>query len=298
MEHPANSYRDLDFMVDPTAEPKDIKLAFLYSDDIPDSGKIVDYLNKRVNPAYRSRGIVRPYNTEMSREYRAHVMALFKAGIVRIIVCMDTAGMGFDIPNIELVVQWKLPKNLSSWIQHAGRAARGSGLQGTAVMLVEKSAFELSTAADNPDNPASSAAPAAQGRGRGRDRGNGGHGSGRRGGKGYAESPRQKRGWHKGVNNGIQALEDSDTAIPAAHSISLHASLRLLPPLYRSPPKFLPATQFPSIYFESCIEPIFPPYFPFYCTTTPPHRPCGSNAISISEPSTSTSDWDGPNNLL
>jgi superfamily II DNA helicase RecQ len=238
MEHPANSYRDVDFMVDPEAEPKDIKLSFLYSDDIADGGKLVDHLNGRVNPAYRSRGLVRPYNAGMSREYRAHVMALFKAGIIRILVCTDAAGMvnshlpqqffiidtsfaqGCDIPNIELVVQWKLPNNLSSWIQRAGRAACGPGMQGMAVMLVQKSAFEVSTAADNPDNPAPSSAPPIRGRGRGRGRGTGGRGgSGRRGGKNqgkdYAESHGQKRGWYKGVNNGIKALEDSDAEIPA-----------------------------------------------------------------------------------
>jgi hypothetical protein len=32
-------------------------------------------------------------------------------------------------------------------------------MQGMAVMLVEKSAFEVSTAADNPDNPTPSSAP-------------------------------------------------------------------------------------------------------------------------------------------
>ncbi|KAF7352556.1 ATP-dependent DNA helicase Q-like 3 [Mycena venus] len=219
MEHPANSYRDVDFMVDPEAEPKDIKLSFLYSDDIADGGKLVDHLNGRVNSAYRSRGLVRPYNAGMSREYRVHVMALFKAGIIRILVCTDAAGMGCDIPNVELVVQWKLPKNLSSWIQRAGRAARGPVMQGMAVMLVEKSAFEASTAADNPDNPVPSSTPPIRGRGRGRGRGTGGRGgSGRRGGKNqgkeYAEIHGQKRGWYRGVNDSIKALEDSDAEIP------------------------------------------------------------------------------------
>ncbi|KAJ6454029.1 hypothetical protein C8R47DRAFT_997476, partial [Mycena vitilis] len=118
---------------------------------------------------------------------------------------------------VDLVVQWKLPKNLSSWIQRAGRAARGPGLQGMAVMLVEKSAFELSTAAD--DIPAASVAPSTRGRARGRGRGIGGRGGGgRRGGnnvsKGYAERHGQRRGWHKGHNDDIRALEDAYAEIP------------------------------------------------------------------------------------
>jgi superfamily II DNA helicase RecQ len=50
-------------------------------------------LNARVHPDYRSRGLVRPYNAGMSRRYCAHVMALFKASIIRVLVCTDAAGM-------------------------------------------------------------------------------------------------------------------------------------------------------------------------------------------------------------
>ncbi|KAJ7237511.1 P-loop containing nucleoside triphosphate hydrolase protein [Mycena rebaudengoi] len=143
MEHAANSYRDLDFLVDEEMEtPADVHKAFLYTDDIKDGGKITDHLNARVKPEFQHYGLVRPYNAGMSRQYRAEVMALFKAGIVRILVCTDAAGMGCDIPDVELVVQWKTPKTLSSWIQRAGRAARKGGTEGLAVMIVEKSAFE------------------------------------------------------------------------------------------------------------------------------------------------------------
>ncbi|KAJ7654570.1 P-loop containing nucleoside triphosphate hydrolase protein [Mycena polygramma] len=209
MEHPANSYRDLNFMVDTEAEPQDIKLAFLYTDDITDGGKIVDHLNARVNPAFRNRGLVRPYNAGMSRQYHAHVMALFKAGIVRILVCTDAAGMGCDIANIALVVQWKLPKNLSSWIQRAGRAARGAGLQGMAVMLVEKSAFGVSVEVEAP------APTPVRSRGRGRGRGVGGRDGAKNQGKDYADRHGLRRGWYRGINDDISALDDSDADIPA-----------------------------------------------------------------------------------
>ncbi|KAJ7125752.1 P-loop containing nucleoside triphosphate hydrolase protein [Mycena crocata] len=221
MQHPANSHRDLDFMVREGAVPEDIKLAFLYTDDIKEGGQIIDHLNARVSPAFRNRGLVRPYSAAMSREYREHVMALFRAGIVRILVCTDAAGMGCDLPNIELVVQWKAPKNLSSWVQRAGRAARASGRFGMAVMLVEKSAFEVSPLASS-DADTASAAPtaAATTRGRGRGRGRGGRGgTGQRGGKkqgkDYAELHGQRRGWFTGNNDSVPVLDDASAGIPA-----------------------------------------------------------------------------------
>lgn len=45
--------------------------------------------------------------------------------------------------NNYVVVQWKLPPTLSSFVQRAGRAARGLGRSGLAVLLVEKAAYDL-----------------------------------------------------------------------------------------------------------------------------------------------------------
>ncbi|KAF8156295.1 P-loop containing nucleoside triphosphate hydrolase protein [Mycena galopus ATCC 62051] len=223
LEHPANSYRDLDFMVDPTTTPEKIKRAFLYTDDIRDGGKIADHLNARVHPSFRARGLVRPYNAGMSTKYRTEVMALFKAGIVRILICTDAAGMGMDILDIELVVQWKLPKNLSSWVQRAGRAARACGTTGMAVMLVEKSAFEVDVEATRNPEPDG---PASQGRGRGcgtrgrgggrgsRGGGRGSRGGGRaaKGGKNYAAAHGQRCGSYAGTHDAKP--ESSSTDIP------------------------------------------------------------------------------------
>lgn len=41
-----------------------------------------------------------------------------------------------------MVVQWKLPATVSTFVQRAGRVARGEGRTGTAVLLVEKSVYE------------------------------------------------------------------------------------------------------------------------------------------------------------
>lgn len=39
-------------------------------------------------------------------------------------------------------MQWKLPASVSTFVQRAGRAARGPGCVGLAVLLVEKSVYE------------------------------------------------------------------------------------------------------------------------------------------------------------
>jgi hypothetical protein len=69
MKHTPISYKDLDFVIEEMAEPKDIAKAFLYTNDIKDSGQIINCLNSQVDPKYRDCGVVRRYNAGMSREY-------------------------------------------------------------------------------------------------------------------------------------------------------------------------------------------------------------------------------------
>lgn len=199
MEHPANSLHDLDFLIPASmSSPTDIKKCFLYSDDIKAGSSIVDYLNKRVDPNYRHLGLVRPYNATMSKSYRKKVMKLFHQGKVRVLVCTDAAGMGCDIPDIDIVVQWKVPKNISSWVQRAGRAARAPRRHGLAIMIVEKSAFEM----------AGTLQPVT-GKTRGHGRGQTQRAASARNGAQYAIAHGQRRGMSGGVHDEIVRLDET-----------------------------------------------------------------------------------------
>ncbi|KAI0690245.1 P-loop containing nucleoside triphosphate hydrolase protein, partial [Cerioporus squamosus] len=147
-EHPLNTYADLDFVIPESAlrNPSDIPKTYIYVDNIATGGEIIDYLNARLHSRADAstnipHGIVRPFNATMSHEYRTLAMEHFREGNIRILVCTDAAGMGCNIPDIDRVVQWKLPATFSNFIQRAGRAARGRGRKGLAVLLVEKSAY-------------------------------------------------------------------------------------------------------------------------------------------------------------
>lgn len=48
---------------------------------------------------------------------------------------------GCNVPDIDLVVQWKLPGSISAFVQRAGRCARAPGTVGLAVLLVEPSVY-------------------------------------------------------------------------------------------------------------------------------------------------------------
>ncbi|KAH9897008.1 hypothetical protein C8Q73DRAFT_780555 [Cubamyces lactineus] len=173
-EHPLNSFMDLGFVIPPRVRnPADIPKTYIYVDNIAVGGDILDYLNNELTKRWESgtpspgitgdsdlnlgsepqtrtttarscpNGLIRPFNATLSQEYRSLAMAHFRQGTIRVLVCTDAAGMGCNIPDIDRVVQWKLPTTFSSFIQRAGRAARGRGRTGTAILLVEKSAYSI-----------------------------------------------------------------------------------------------------------------------------------------------------------
>ncbi|KAL4263445.1 hypothetical protein AB1N83_008683 [Pleurotus pulmonarius] len=142
IHNPMNTFTDLRFIIpEAVQKPEDIPLTYLYADDILGGVEIEEYIEGLLPLALRRTGLVRPYTASMTPEYRTEVMDQFRKERVRILICTDAAGMGCNLPNIDLVVQWRLPKKLSTFVQRAGRAARAPGRTGLAVLLVEKSAY-------------------------------------------------------------------------------------------------------------------------------------------------------------
>jgi Lhr-like helicase len=82
-------YADLDFIVTDLGEIN----TFVYADNIATGVEIIDHLNALLPPEGQARGLIRPYNAALSKEYRREAMAQFKRGEIRVLVCTDAAGM-------------------------------------------------------------------------------------------------------------------------------------------------------------------------------------------------------------
>ncbi|KAJ6484651.1 P-loop containing nucleoside triphosphate hydrolase protein [Mycena sanguinolenta] len=133
IQHPLNSYADLDFVAHGIKEKK----GFIYADNIATGVEIQDHVEELLPPELRGKGLIRPYNAALSKEYRREAMRLFKSGEIRILIS------GCNIPDIDFVVQWKLPGSVSVFVQRVGRVARGPGRSGLAVLLVEPTAYGI-----------------------------------------------------------------------------------------------------------------------------------------------------------
>jgi hypothetical protein len=85
--------------------------------------------------------IVCEYHSTMSQRALDRNLQALRDGTCRIMVCTDAVGMGLDVPDIERVVQWRVPPwlTVSGWWQRAGRAARHPDRKGMAIIYYDRS---------------------------------------------------------------------------------------------------------------------------------------------------------------
>merc|ERR1719217_357309 len=72
---------------------------------------------------------------QMSQAQRLGALSSFKAKEKKIIVCTDVASRGLDIPSVDLVVNYDVPRNSKDYIHRVGRTAR-AGRAGRAVSVL------------------------------------------------------------------------------------------------------------------------------------------------------------------
>lgn len=71
-----------------------------------------------------------------SQEQREHALAQLRSGAAEILVATDVAGRGIDIPNISLVINLQMPKDIEPYTHRIGRTGR-AGKKGVAVTFVD-----------------------------------------------------------------------------------------------------------------------------------------------------------------
>merc|ERR1719517_71054 len=79
---------------------------------------------------------------QMTQAQRLGALSGFKARERRVLVATDVASRGLDIPSVDLVVNFDMPKNSKDYIHRVGRTAR-AGRAGRAVTMVTQYDIEL-----------------------------------------------------------------------------------------------------------------------------------------------------------
>lgn len=66
---------------------------------------------------------------------RTNNLLKFKSGQCKYLVATDVASRGLDIPSVELIINYDVPKNPKDYVHRVGRTAR-AGRGGSALTLV------------------------------------------------------------------------------------------------------------------------------------------------------------------
>lgn len=158
MKHTALSCRDLFFLLPSTpviTSFATIPLSIIFCDTTTTCQLVVHELEAEIRrrwpDSYALHGgdgsAVTYYHAIMTSGYLATTLKAFRDGRLRILVATEVAGMGLDIPNIEVVVQWTFSvASPTTLLQRIGRAARMDALLARAVFLVHHKIIETAGA--------------------------------------------------------------------------------------------------------------------------------------------------------
>ncbi|KAJ2373203.1 ATP-dependent RNA helicase dbp6 [Coemansia sp. RSA 2607] len=79
--------------------------------------------------------VVAEYSSEVSFAERTRLLRLFKEGNIDLLICSDLIARGLDIDQIETVINYDAPTDMSQYTHRVGRTAR-AGKKGSAYTLV------------------------------------------------------------------------------------------------------------------------------------------------------------------
>ncbi|KAH9951073.1 P-loop containing nucleoside triphosphate hydrolase protein [Amylocystis lapponica] len=142
MQYAASSYNDLNFVIPNNfteSDPPPPKF-LIFFDSIKEAEAAVRHLRNRLPEALR--GKIKHFHSVMSPEYRSDEYEALRGGDLFGLCVTDSFGMGLDLADIKLIVQWKIPSSMNALWQRFGRAARGDGVDGIAILLAEKQYFD------------------------------------------------------------------------------------------------------------------------------------------------------------
>ncbi|KAF8224355.1 hypothetical protein L208DRAFT_995585, partial [Tricholoma matsutake] len=82
------------------------------------------------------------FHSRMSPQFQDDAIRRLRDGELWGIICTNAAGMGLDLPDIELVIQWQYVPSLCTLSQHLGHGGRKPGTEASGIYLVEPKYFD------------------------------------------------------------------------------------------------------------------------------------------------------------
>ncbi|CAO3619193.1 unnamed protein product [Mucor hiemalis] len=81
-------------------------------------------------------------HSEMTQQQRLDSLGKFRAEVIKILISTDVGSRGLDIPSVECVLNYDIPRDPTDYIHRVGRTAR-AGRDGKAISIVAEKDIKL-----------------------------------------------------------------------------------------------------------------------------------------------------------
>ncbi|KAI1783376.1 P-loop containing nucleoside triphosphate hydrolase protein [Ganoderma leucocontextum] len=144
LQYSMASFQDLDFLIPkdwaPDSPGVQLPRFLVFFDNIEDSLKAAERLRNLLTKAHCDRVVW--FNSDNTPEFREDATSEFREHKLFGLYCTDSFGMGVDISDIEIIVQWRVMCSMNAMWQRFGCAARGIGREAIAILLAEPKYFD------------------------------------------------------------------------------------------------------------------------------------------------------------
>ncbi|KAL6297986.1 P-loop containing nucleoside triphosphate hydrolase protein [Sparassis latifolia] len=119
IEHPLATFNDLAFLIPEGWKPGDLlSKSLVFFDNIEESIRAAEALRARLPIEHQNKIVW--FNSNMTPEFREITTSNLKEGTLYGLYCTYSFGMGVDLPDIKIVIQWRCTCNLDTLWQWFG----------------------------------------------------------------------------------------------------------------------------------------------------------------------------------
>lgn len=143
----------LQYILTPVAIKESLLVSMLTNEQFKDATCMI-FVNRSSTCEYIKRLLmncqirVTALHSQMPQQERTNCLHRFRAGAARVLVSTDLGGRGLDIPTVELVINYDLPRDPDDFVHRVGRTGR-AGRKGLSISVLTPNDLERIMAIEN-----------------------------------------------------------------------------------------------------------------------------------------------------